>query len=687
MYTYRYGGKAGQPIQLVEANDLVVVRTQKDLHLSEMDLSANTRDLVSTMLPIAAFPEAHVTVYKIVERDDISALTIRNNVRKNLKDQTGVRFAGRVLKDSKTGILLVYTENFFVKFHDNIASATCTSILQEFGLSIKEQLTFATNAYFAAAAEGTGLGVFDIAEKLLAKPEVEFCHPELVMEKKQKAIHPMQWHLAKTTINGQAIDQNVAIEKAWEITKGAGATICIIDDGIAYDHPEFNIPGKVVFPRDTVQNVDDARPKYVNENHGTACAGVACASGTGKANGVAPEAKLMPIRCGGLGSVAESKAFAWAADKGADVISCSWGPADGAWYNPSDPLHRTNFPLPDSSRLAIEYAVTKGRGGKGCLITWAAGNGNEDVQYDGYANYPKVVAVAACNDRGVRSVYSDYGKAVWCAFPSNDVFAPELNHPRPLSPGIWTTDRPGSQGYNIGGQDAENTIGDKAGNYTATFGGTSSACPGVAGVAALVISVNPNLSWEQVKNILRASCDQIDKTGGSYDATGQSVYYGFGRINAQKAVQNAQSTIQPLDVFDISGKASFSHGSDVAITDGILTSDQYPNNRLMGFQLRLQPPNPDMRVQYRLFIGNQGPTPFAEEGSFAGTRDKRRRIVGFQIQLLGSLAKDYTIKYQAKVSGSKELLSGQDGSVCGSACTTGSTILEVKITVTRKITL
>jgi hypothetical protein len=94
-----------------------------------------------------------------------------------------------------------------------------------------------------------------------------------------------------------------------------------------------------------------------------------------------------------------------------------------------------------------------------------------------------------------------------------------------------------------------------------------------------------------------------------------------------------------------------------------------------------------MRVQYRLFIGNQGPTPFAEEGSFAGTRDKRRRIVGFQIQLLGALAKDYTIKYQAKVSGSKELLSGQDGSVCGSASTTGSTILEVKITVMRKVSV
>jgi subtilisin family serine protease len=684
MYTFRYGGKIGQTYQLVEANDMVVIRTQKEVQLSQLELPIATRALVANIHPIAAFPEAQVTVYRIIDGKEASALSIRNDLRKVLKDQEGIRFTGRVLKDNKTNILYVYTENFFVKFFDDIDPLVCAAILDEFGLAVKEQLTFAVNAFFAEANEGTGLAIFDISQKLLAKTEVEYCHPELLMEKKNKAIHPMQWHLAKATINNQVIDQNVAIEKAWEITKGAGSTICIIDDGVAYDHPEFSAPGKVVFPRDTVQNVNDARPKYANENHGTACAGVACAAGMFKASGVAPEAKLLPIRCGGLGSIAESKAFAWAADKGADVISCSWGPADGAWYNPSDPLHRTNFPLPDSSRLAIEYAATKGRGGKGCVITWAAGNGNEDVQFDGYASYPKVIAVVACNDQGKRSVYSDFGQAVWCAFPSNDVFAPELNHPRPASPGIWTTDRPGNQGYNISGQDAENTLGDLDGNYTATFGGTSSACPGVAGVAALILAVNPNLTWTQVKNILRASCDQIDKLSGGYDANGQSAYYGFGRINAQKAVQNAQATLKPLDVFDISGKANFSQGSEVAITDGVLTSDQYPNNRLMGFQLRLQPPHPEIRVQYRVFIGKQGPSPFAEEGSFAGTRDKRRRIVGFQIQLLGALARDYTVKYEAKVNGSNNLLKGEDGSVCGSASLSGSTILEIRLSVTRR---
>ena len=129
------------------------------------------------------------------------------------------------------------------------------------------------------------------------------------------------------------------------------------------------------------------------------------------ASGVAPRAKLMPIRlASGLGSQQEANAFRWAADNGADVISCSWGPADGRWFDPNDPRHQSVFRLPASTRLAIDYATTNGRGGKGCVILFAAGNGNESVDNDGYASYEGVIAVAACNDRGKRSVYSDFGR-------------------------------------------------------------------------------------------------------------------------------------------------------------------------------------------------------------------------------------------------------------------------------------
>jgi subtilisin family serine protease len=145
---------------------------------------------------------------------------------------------------------------------------------------------------------------------------------------------------------------------------------------------------------------------------------------------VAPEASLMPIRMmSQLGSQAEADAFLWAADNGADVISCSWGPQDGNWSEPDDRRHQAWTPLPDSTRLAITYAVTKGRNGKGCLVFFAAGNGNESADLDGYAGNTDVLTVAACNDRGRRSVYSDMGEAVFCAFPSNDFAGHGEPHP------------------------------------------------------------------------------------------------------------------------------------------------------------------------------------------------------------------------------------------------------------------
>src|SRR5207245_8901851 len=85
-----------------------------------------------------------------------------------------------------------------------------------------------------------------------------------------------------------------------------------------------------------------------------------------------------------------------------------------------------------------------------------------------------------------------------------------------LTPGIWTTDLTGKAGYN----DGDTKKGDAAGNYTNSFGGTSSAAPGAAGVAALVLSKNPKLSWSEVKEILRHCCDRIDPISRGYDAKG-----------------------------------------------------------------------------------------------------------------------------------------------------------------------
>jgi subtilisin-like proprotein convertase family protein len=102
--------------------------------------------------------------------------------------------------------------------------------------------------------------------------------------------------------------------------------------------------------------------------------------------------------------------------------------------------------------------------------------------------------------------------------------------------GILTADQLGAAGYD-------------AGNFTNNFGGTSSATPIVAGVAALVLSANPDLTAQQVKQILQDTADkivdnspdpQLNIDGGTYDSNGHSQWFGYGKVNAAKAVRLAK---------------------------------------------------------------------------------------------------------------------------------------------------
>jgi subtilisin family serine protease len=552
-YTVQYGGKQGHIHKLQESDQLLAVRTRSRNPVFETmpgegaALSDDALAILDHFEMEEAYFNAGVAVLRA--RSARQAKSLRDQARAVLKKEADVRFAGRVLVDARSKAPVLYTENIFVKFDDEARASACRQLIRQYGLAVKSCVDYLRNGYFLGAPEGIGLEVFDLAQRLLQEEMVEFCHPELIRRRRDRVAFAGQWHLRKTTIGGRAIDQSANVEAAWALSEGEGVTIAIIDDGVDIDHEEFRSAGKIVAPRDVTRRTNDPRPGNF-DNHGTACAGVACANGAFGASGVAPKARLMPIRlASGLGSQHEADAFVWAAQNGADVISCSWGPADGRWWDPNDPLHNQVVPLPDSTRLAIDYAVRTGRNGKGCVILFAAGNGNESVDNDGYASYEKVIAVAACNDTGTRAAYSDFGRAVWCAFPSS-------NGRPSLTPGIWTTDRTGASGYNPG----QTSRGDAAGNYTNGFGGTSSACPGVAGVAALILARNPDLRWDEVREIIKNACDKIDPANGNYDANGRSPWYGFGRVNARRAVELAAPP-QPQPMVIVSAR------QDVPIPD------------------------------------------------------------------------------------------------------------------------
>ncbi|MEY3323659.1 MAG: hypothetical protein RLZZ417_3242 [Bacteroidota bacterium] len=519
--TFRYGGKVkGKTFNVVQAKDLFVLRSITPLNALKQTLSKNAVSFFNHITQVFSFPEVNVAVFKIHEPDELDACRLA------FKEEPKIKFAGRVWKEELSGFSLVYTENIFVKFKSKISFKAILTILNFHNLVIKEKFRFAGNAFFLKSPVFTGFEIFNIARILGENPQVLICYPELVFPKRSHQIHDNQWFLKETSIDGNLRPRGVEMSKIWQYTKGENVTIAIIDDGIDTDHQEFNLPGKLIFPRDTILDVNLAFPQTEEENHGTCCAGVAMAQGSGSASGVAPMSRLIPIRSGGLGSFSEAKAFVWAVDHGADIISCSWGPPDGVWYDPADPSHRIPFPLPDSSRLAIEYALKKGRRGLGCMLVWAAGNGNEEVSFDGYASLPNILAVAACDYLEKRAPYSDYGKNIACCFPSSSATSDKFE----ISDGIWTTDRSNILGYNPDG------------NYVGTFGGTSASCPGVAGCLALILSVFPSLKNYHIRPLLNITSDKIGLNEGKY-MNGHSRYFGFGRINPYHAIRYLKKSL------------------------------------------------------------------------------------------------------------------------------------------------
>lgn len=325
-------------------------------------------------------------------------------------------------------------------------------------------------------------------------------------------LFPDQWHLRNLGKDFALEGVDARVSEAWDVTRGSSdVVIAINDDGVDVNHPDLkdNCAAPLNFPTDWEQQMSDGLFGW----HGSSCAGVAAAIGDNGegVSGVCPGCKLLPHRLGESTGMSFSVTDQEIADgfkqmvaAGAWIISNSWGMAAG------DPNFEISSPAvpaaPAIIKAAWNDAETNGRGGKGTLIFFAAGNENEPT--DSYSGYATNVGVAAVDDQGLKAYYSNWGPGIAIAAPSNG----GLN-------GITTT--------------AANS------GYTHEFGGTSSACPFAAGVAGLILSANPELTAAEVREILKASATKIDPVWGKYDTDGHSPYYGAGLVNAYRAVKMA----------------------------------------------------------------------------------------------------------------------------------------------------
>jgi subtilisin family serine protease len=426
--------------------------------------------------------------------------------------------------------IYVPTGDLLVEFKAGTPDDARQALLDKYALSVKE------------AREEDGLIVsvtrkspnpIKVAAGLQESDVVTIAEPDLATKTALKSpsmpidvLISDQWHLRNTGFHrnsriGFVKGADARVLEAWTEARTTGSAeviVAVIDDGFDLSHPDFSAPGKVVHPWDFTRRNSHPTPEQ-GDWHGTACAGVAvAAAGGGSVVGAAPGCTLMPIRWGPDLSDGQIEAwFKYVTQKGAWVVSCSWGA-----QNPF-------FPLSTRAERALERCAKSGRGGRGCVIVFAAGNDDRDINdprrgtVDGFAIHPNVVAVAASTSRDARSDYSNFGKEISVCAPSSGA-------------GGWGILTDDVTGLNVS---TGRPLGYAEGDYTYDFGGTSSACPLVAGVAALVLSVNPTLTSAEVKALLQESARKIGDNG-SYDAAGHSHQFGYGCVNAVEAVKRAK---------------------------------------------------------------------------------------------------------------------------------------------------
>lgn len=351
-----------------------------------------------------------------------------------------------------------------------------------------------------------------------------------------------QWHLKNTGQPGAngvpgVVGEDINVEPVWLATtprKGEGIRIAIVDDGLEIGHEDLvaNIaPTGLSYNYVTGSSDPTNDPADLTSGHGTSVAGIAAArdmNGHG-GRGVAPRANLVGYNLLQNQTLSNEADAMTRGTPNVHVSSNSWGAPDGMGS-----LDASN----SAWRTAIDSGIANGRGGKGTIYTWAAGNGApiDNSNYDGQANYRGVIAVAAVNDQGTQASYSEPGANVWISAPGGEFCPPALTNNLHA---ITTTDRSGAAGLN-------STLGytdyaDLA--YTKCMNGTSSAVPEIAGVVALMLQANPNLGWRDVRLILAQSARKNDATDAGwtvYSATVAPYHfnhkYGFGVADAQAAV-------------------------------------------------------------------------------------------------------------------------------------------------------
>lgn len=351
-----------------------------------------------------------------------------------------------------------------------------------------------------------------LSKNIAQDPDVEYAEPNYIYSAQ---LVPSDPFYSSSGSWGQSYDdlwglKAINTEAAWDLTLGENVVVAVIDSGVNRTHPD--IQQNIWQNTNEIPNngIDDDNNGFIDDvygwsfasnsnntgdvgGHGTHVAGTVASAvnNTQGIVGVAPGAKILPVKGlsdQGLGLNADLAAsIIYAADMGADVINNSWG---GSGRSEA---------IADAMRYAYSQGVT---------IVSAAGNENSPTSQFFPAGYPETITVSALDAFSARADFSNWGMKLDVAAPGVDILS------------LLSSD------MNTSNTDPALIVN---GNLLRS-NGTSMASPHIAGIAALILSRNPNLSPEQVRYILRNSAVDLDISG--YD-----IAFGYGLANATAALQ------------------------------------------------------------------------------------------------------------------------------------------------------
>ncbi len=366
-------------------------------------------------------------------------------------------------------------------------------------------------------------GPADSAADLESVPSVAAAHRDVMFELRQPEVDSEPEALGEEpALRDLQWDKDIQqVSKAHEVTTGEGARIAIVDTGIDLNHPDL---ANVNEGLGAAFVLDDDVPEFGPDDpdgHGTHVAGTAAATGATSVVGTAPGAELIPIRVfpedGGAAFGDILAGIDYAAEIGADVANFSLGIPDV--QEPEAALNQLRAEVQTVFQSATQ---------RGTVITGSAGNDEGNLQQGGGFTLPNsvpaVITVSATSPADTRSFYSNFGTS------DIDVAAP----------GGWyeTVER------TLGEEGQEGDIPFPFNGVLSTYptdqessveipgyeflSGTSMAAPQVAGLVALVRSLDPEMNANQVENAVKQGAESV--TGRS-DSD-----FGAGRINALDTV-------------------------------------------------------------------------------------------------------------------------------------------------------